>query len=332
MNMKKLIFLLLLPVSPVFAQLPTEQKATRFDRFITRPEIEWAAYINDTIRFENPNLNRILLLRLARNEIRASLPAGSGSSDADRVKYLKKKDIDLVKFHVYEKHRFDSTGELTGIEYLVPAIDTASFTLTHATQIIYVVNGQVKTYVPWVSTMIPVVTSTGIYLGDGDYFSTCFNDNYNYQAGKQNKIQFLSQSKRKLRLDTADVRSRLKELYGRNLLRTIWPAVLENRFGIIDCAKNKMIKAKELDADLIFGPKIPVPFYDADGNQAGTRLVQEELSPDSFTSIELIQDWYYDAAKNVVFNTIREMTLYAKKWTADGLSAGPSPILKLVFK
>ncbi|MEP7254307.1 MAG: hypothetical protein ABI666_00955 [Ferruginibacter sp.] len=332
--MQKLIAILLLLSNASFAQSPTQQIVTQFDKFINKPEIEWAAYINDTIRFENFSLNKLLLTRLAKNEIKASMPVSSGSAEADQIKYSKKKDIDLIKFPGNEIAVFDSTGNLVRTEHRSQEIDTASFTLTDATQILFIENGQLKTYTPWVATMLPVITSTGVYLGNGDYFSTCFNFNYAYQAGKQNKILFLSQSKRKIRPDSFDVRSKLKELYGRNVLQTLWPYILKDKFEMFDCTKNKKLKAKELDGELISGngSKVAVPIYDSLGNITGSKIFQEALSIDVFTSIELIQDWYYDQTKNIVFNTVRELYLYAKKRTTDGEAKEATPILKIVFK
>ena len=89
--MKKIIPLLLLVSNASFAQLPTQQKATQFDKFINKPEIEWAAYINDTIRFQKINLNNLLFSRLVKNEIKISLPVGSGSHEANQIRYLNKK-------------------------------------------------------------------------------------------------------------------------------------------------------------------------------------------------------------------------------------------------
>ena len=329
---KTLTVIIILAGNISIAQSPTEQKATQFDKFINRPEIEWAAYINDTIRFEKTNLNKILLERLAKDEIKASLPAGSGNEEANHIRYQKKKEIDRIKFHVNEVAAFDSEGNMIGVKYVVPRFDTASFTLTHATQILYVEKGRVKSYVPWVSAMIPVVTSSGIYLGDGDYFSSCFNFQFNYIAGKQNKIRFLAQSRRMLSLDSFDIRSKLKELYGRNLVQSLWPYILKNRFVLFDVGKNNILKAEELDFYLVNEQKITVPVYDVDGNVTGSKPVSQPLSPDVFTKAELIQNWFYDQTRNIVFNYCMEMILYAKKWTSTGEEPEASPILKIVFK
>lgn len=335
--MKKVLTVIIILAGNIsFAQHPTQQIPTRFDKFILSPDIKWAAYINDTIRFESPNLNKILISRLTKNEIKASLTPYN-AAQADQVKFLNKKDIDNER--LYPNYtpvpQIDSMGNrLPDIkrEDLKMKIDAGAFTLTDVTQILYIVKGELRTYVPWVTTMFPVITSFGLYLGDGDYFSTCYNPDHTYRPGKKNRILFLSQSIKRIRLDSFDVKSKLKELYGRNMVQTLWPYILENRFEMVDMENNKPVKAEELDASLVTGRKILVPVYDADGKQTGASIEKEPLLPDQFSSVELIQDWYYDQTKNIVFNITRELYLYAKKWTAEGEAKEPSPILKIVFK
>lgn len=330
--MKKLTTLLLLLSNYCFGQQPSLQMATRFDRFINKPGIEWAAYISDTVRFEKVNLNKMLFTQLAKNEIKASLPVGSGTSETEQIRYLKKKEIDLIKFRGNEVAVFDESGNMTETKNSLPQLDTASLTLTDVTQILYIENGQLKTYVPWVSTMLPVITSLGVYLGEGDYFSTCFNYKYNYQVPKQDKITRLGDTRRKISLDSFDVRKKLKELYGRNLVQSLWPHIQNDRFKIFDCTTNERIKAVELDASMITGAKLPVPVYDSNGTQVGSRIVQEALLPDGFASITLVEDWYYNHTGNIVFTTIKEMYLYAKKWNGYEVSSKAEPIIKITFQ
>ncbi len=331
--MQKLTTILLLLSNTCFAQLPTQQRATQFDKFINKPEIEWAAYINDTIRFERVNLNNLLLTRLSKNEIKASLPVGSGTFQTDQIIYKNKKDIDKIKLPVDEIPVFDSLGnQVSTAKISRVTIDTANFTLTDPTQILYIENGQLKTYIPWVATMLPVITSTGVNLGYGDYFSTCFNFIYNYRSPKQNKIIWLSRSARKIRLDSFDVSSKIKELYGRNLLQTLWPYILSNKISVFDFGNNKKLKSQELTTDLVNEEKLRVPVYDLTGNVTGFKFIHSDLLPDVFTSAELVQNWYYDQTKNIVFTTTREVYLYAKKWTSKGEPQNASPILKLVFQ
>jgi len=315
------------------AQLPSEQKSTPFDKFILKPEIEWAAYVNDTIRFENPNLNKLLLLRLSKNQVKASLPVGYGSDEASRIKYQSLKEIDQIKFGKMMVPEYDSNGNLIRtLTVSAKHIDTAAFTLTQLIQVLYLEKGQLHSYVPWVSPMIPVYTSTGILLGNGNYFSSCFNYNYNYRPAKENKNTWLMKTSRKLRVDSLDDRSKLKELYGRNLVLSLWPYIINGKIGIREYATKRKLSPKDINTDLVNLEKIVVPVYDLNGNVTGEQYVINDLYPSDFTLVELVQDWFYDQAKNIVYSTINEVILFARKRGPRGDDGEASPILRLVFK
>jgi hypothetical protein len=326
--------LLLLLCNTGFTQYYTQPNATIFDKFINQPQVEWAAYANDTVRFDKYNLNHVLIERLKRKEIKASLPIESGLSETNRIKFLLIDSIDntlLSPLHRYVAV-YDSDGNAIPSKTKIEQydLDTSALTLSAITQIIYIENGKLKTYVPWVSpTVIPVVTSSGISLGYGNYFSSCFNYQYNYQPAKQNKISFLSQTKKIIRLDTSAGPARLKELYGRNLAETLWPYVLANKFTLYKAADDRKIKVSELNSSLVDN-KIPVPVYDANGNVSSV-VYTEPFNPNSFTRMELVQDWYYDHTKNIVFNKINAAYLYAKKRMPEEQPKEGTPILKIVF-
>jgi hypothetical protein len=319
----------------VFTYISAQPKATQFDKFINKPEIEWAVYLNDTVRFENMSLNKILLQRLAKNEIKASLPLESGTAQADNIKYLKKNEIDLTKFRFDEIAVFDSMGNITKTIKQLPRFDTSKFAITDVIQVMYIENGQLRSYLPWVSPMMPVVTSTGVYLGQTGYFSTCFNFNYKYRSPKQDKIILLSRTVKKISLDSFDVRNKLKELYGRNPVQTLWPYILQNKITVFDAEKNTRLKPEELTIELVDKNRqaIIIPIYDSVGTIARFDTTRKDkLNPDVFTSVELVQDWYYDQSSNIVFATTREMYLYSKQWAVNPENTGIKPILKIVFQ
>ncbi len=331
--MKKLLFLfIILPVT-ASAQSPTQQTPTQFDRFINKPEIEWAAYINDTIRFDKLKLNTWLLQRLDRNEIKATFPVGSGSPQANQIRYLTKNEIDRVDGQTDTISVTDSSGKRSrqaGISFT--RFNKALNTLTDVIQILYVEKGLLKSYIPWVATMIPVITSTGYYLGDGDLFSSCFNFNYITASGSRDNTFFLSRTRRNLRLDSFDVKSKLKELYGRNLVQTLWPYVLRNRIRVFSPEKNRLLKAAEINSSLVNETEVSIPVYDLEGNLVkNQKVVHGELSPDVFTKVELIQDWYYDKTLNMVFAINKQLVLFAKKWIQTGETQEASPVLTLTF-
>lgn len=330
--MKQLAALLLLFSQTSMAQLPTEQKSTPFDKFIQKPEIEWAAYINDTIRFEDPNLNRLLLDRLSRNQIKATLPVGYGTDETARIRFKTLKEIDRVKLGETMMPEYDSAGNLVRTLKIANQIDTSSFNLIQLIQVLFLENGRLFTYVPWVSTMMPVHTSTGLFIGYGNYFSGCFNYNHHYQPAPGNKITRLKKTSRLLKADSVDSRNKLKELYGRTLVMSIWPHILNGKIAVTEYATGKRILPKDINSNLVNLEKIVVPVYDLYGNVTGQQNVTDPLYPSDFSSVELVQEWYYDHSKNIVYNTVKDVVLYARKRRPGGQELQDSPILKLVFK
>lgn len=331
--MKKLLFLFIILSVTASAQLPTQQLPTQFDRFINKPEIEWAAYINDTIRFDKLKLNTLLLHRLKRNEIKASLPVGSGSLQADQIRYLKNNEVERM-IGLYDTILVsDSPGDgRTVYSISHPRFDTAKYTLTDVTQVLYVEKGLLKSYIPWVAAMISVITSTGTYLGDGDLFSSCFNFNYKTIAGNRDNKYFLSRTRRNLRLDSFDVKSKLKELYGRNLVQTLWPYILQNKIRVFSPGKNRILKTAEINSGLVNEVEVPIPIFDSSGNIMKAQIAKYgDLMPEVFNKVELVQDWYYDQTRNMVFAINKELVLFAKKWTPAGEADEATPILTITF-
>ena len=331
-KLKNIITILLLLVRISYAQQPGQQLETPFDKFISQPGIEWAVYFNDTISFTRYNLNKHLVDRLKHHSINASRPIASGSSQAAQVIYLKNAEIDKVLYRFDETQSLDPLGNISVIKKSASLkIDTSKITLTDAIQILYVEKGQLKSYIPWIATMTPIVTSAGIYLGDGECFSTCFNLQYKTTLRNAEKDIFLGHSNKKIIIDSVDRRNKLKELYGRNLVQTLWPLIIKGGIKVFSPQTGKLISISEINSDLVNEEKTQVPLYDSVGNLIGYRQVQEPLSPDFFSRAELEQDWYYNNATNIVYNRIRKLVLYAKKQSSGGEASVATPILKIIF-
>jgi len=306
--------------------------STQFDTFINRPSVEWAAYASDTVRCPNLNLNALLRERFKKGDIHVTFGLDREMNDENILDYKTPEDI---KWEMYPHPdlMFDSAGNQIPINWdaIKPTerFDSTAYNLIFAEQIFFIENGLLKSYIPYTSPAVSIYSNGDLYLGIAKHFSSCFNFNYNYQPGKQNKISFISQSKKTIRLDTAEQENKLKELYGRNLIETLWPYVLKNKYQVYLPGNNKKIDASEITTELI--EKLTVPVYDSAGNETG-KFVKEPLNPKIFTAIELQQDWYYDHTNNIVFNKIKSLSLYAKKWDNQTGLAKPVPILKIVFK
>lgn len=253
----------------------------------------------------------------------------------DYFSSLSKDKLDEIVFHIDTIPMYDSLGNI-----VTPApnnkginIDTVLFTKTDIAQVLYIEKGKLKSYVTWVSPMIPIITSFGLFLGDGGYFSTCFNPKYNYKPRKKNKIILLSESRRNIRMDTVtNDESRLKELYGRNLIETLWPNILNGEIDAFETKTNSKLQPEEINRYLINKTRIPVPVYDTTGTVSGFEFRRTDFDPKLITSIDLLQDWYYDQKKNIVFNTIRELYFYTTENGSGGEIIKTPPILKIVFK
>ena len=324
------IFILLSSIS--YAQDRTG--ATQFDEFISKSAIEWAAYVNDEVKFEKVQLNRLLLERLIKKEIKATLPVYYGLNDANPITYLDKDSVDNVM--LYPGNRllpYDSTGNDPAIdpETSKNGLHTDSLIFTDIIQILYVENGRLKSYVPWVSPMMPIRTSQGLYLGSGDYFSTCFSFRYNHPQRKKRKDMFLTETKRRINLDSAGVISNIKQLYDRNLVETLWPFILEGKPGAFSVETDTRLKKEEINEYLLNKTRIAVPVYDSTGTPSGFEYRRTVFEPGKITRIELVQDWYYSRKDNIVFNKIKELFLYVKTASADEENPGYRPVLKIVF-
>ena len=329
--MKNFALLICIFSTKLFAQ--AQPVSTQFDTFINKPSIEWAVYANDTIRFEKSELNKILANRYAKNEIKASLSVISGSAQANSISYLQKDKLDRkiqgpgIRVPVY-----DSIGNMIRTDIIYYTIDADSFKTTGVTQILYIENGALKSYIPWVAPKMPVITSTGIFLGYSDYFCTAFNFKYQSQPAPKSKIIFLTETKRIINMDSVNAENKLKELYGKNLIQTLWPYILNNKFKIYNNSTGKLIKATDISTDLTNEEKLILPIYDSLGNHIKNVFYKEPLKPDIFTQAELTQKWYYNHSQNLVFNTITAISVYTKKWTANGEDKEASPVLKIVFE
>jgi len=329
--LKTLTALLFFLSTAAMAQYRRQPTPTQFDTFINNSKIEWAAYANDTVRFKK--LNNLLVERLAKKQIKASLPVYNGLADVNHIVYLPERTInDKILYPPNSIPIYDSAGDPAGYKIVLRPyqIDTAAFTVTDITEILYIENGVVKSYIPWVSPrVIPVSTSIGVFLGYTDYFSTCFSFNANVLPVKKNKTIFLSQTKRNLKLDTVETESRLKETYGRNMLETLWPYVMQHKYRIFSFEKDTFIRPEQIK-ELTNGEKVMVPVYDASGNITG-RIADTDMYPGCFINAAIVQDWYYDETRNIVLNKVREIILYTLKSGPDD-DKPIAPFIKIILE
>lgn len=317
-------FILLLHGTVLTAQ--RKSLRTQFDRFVNRPGIEWAAYASDTFNFQSARFNQLLVNRFAQNKIKASLPVESRTGEANEITYVWKDAVDDAFYGSRVDTMTDASGNTVTVKKPVPQIDSAGFKLTEVTQILYIEKGVLKSYIPFVTPTLPVYLSTGMYIGERFYFSTCYNYKYNEKPRKKGKLVYLLQTKKLIGLDFAKNGTELKRLYGNDLVKSLWPFVLAGKIPAYAVDKNIQLKPAELDMGLVKTWPVLTPVYDQKGAVVKYEVVPVMVDQGNISSILLTQDWYYDHKRNKLNAFIKEMIVNLKK--ADNPNV---PFVRLVF-
>ena len=321
---KKLTLIFLFASQNLFAQ--NKPQPTQFDKFVNKPGIEWAAYASDTVNFTNAGLNNLLLKRISKNEIKASKPVESRTAETDKITYCPLDSIDQAFYGDRIDIMMDSTGTQYFMKREVPEKDSSNFKRTEVTQILYIEKGKLKSYIPFITPTLPVYMSTGKYIGERFYFTSCYNYTYNNKPRNKSKLIFLTQTKKMISLATTQ-NDQLKEMYGQNLVEAIWPHVLKNKIDVFAIKDNWKLKREELDISIAVNEPILVPIYDSAGNVISYVVTSKPVDMNRFTDVQLVQDWYYDHKRNKIYSNIKELILFLKKDDKE-----MAPVLRLVFR
>ena len=321
---KKLTLIFLFASQNLFAQ--NKPQPTQFDKFVNKPGIEWAAYASDTVNFTSAGLNNLLLKRISKNEIKASKPVESRTAETDKITYCPLDSIDQAFYGDRIDIMMDSTGTQYFMKREVPEKDSSNFKRTEVTQILYIEKGKLKSYIPFITPTLPVYMSTGKYIGERFYFTSCYNYTYNNKPRNKSKLIFLMQTKKMISLATTQ-NDQLKEMYGQNLVEAIWPHVLKNKIDVFAIKDNWKLKREELDISIAVNEPILVPIYDSAGNVISYVVTSKPVDMNRFTDVQLVQDWYYDHKRNKIYSNIKELILFLKKDDKE-----MAPVLRLVFR
>jgi hypothetical protein len=319
-KVKLAVFFLMIANHP-YAQTADLRSPTKFDKFITDSKIKWAAYVNDKMSFDKYNLAGELYKRFQNGEIKITSPISRDSLMAgSKIIYLNKNDLELRSFAPgnYQKqarptNRVDSNSSKINIE-----------------EILYVKNGKLYSYIPWVSPLISIYTSRDYFIGTSEYFSSCINTKYNFKSSKRDDLIFMGSTKRKILIDSLPGRDMLKQLYGINMLEAIWSYVMNDNNEITDLNNGEKVTASNLKS-VAYANSITIPVYDSLGRITAQQTYSEPISPSLFQQIEITQDWYYDRNKNIVVNNIPDITLFIRSKSNNDYGV-LKPVLKITFK
>ncbi len=309
-----------------------------FTKFIENKSVQWAVNMNDTFHFANPNLSLIL-----RNKFNAAQIKVSSIEDDKNISKINYASKDAVISRIAPDNkitRIDAQGNVSEIMAYADNplfssyyFDAQTNDLVEIQQILYLQSGRLKSYIPWVSPKYSVYTSWGEKLGVANVFNTAFNKQRKTAASLKKKVQLLGSTKTMMRLDTS--KNMLKQLYAQNLLQALWPHLHKKQYEIYRADSAIKIPFEKINKTLVDTQQINIPQYDAEGNITAYKILTQQDQPlelSSITGVEIIQHWFYKAKKNIVFNTIEQLVLYAHKWNNGQLDGLASPILKIMLQ
>jgi hypothetical protein len=318
MSIKLTLFIILLSHYS-HAQIKGIRSATRFDKFIKGQKIQWAAYTGNVIISDKYNLTDELYKRFHKDEIKISLPINRDSLMAyDKISYLNKLGLQQRSY-------------APGSDYSKPTnrLDSQSLSTINVEEILYVADGKLYSYIPWISPRISIYTSRDIFLGTSEYFSSCINSKYNFKSSKRDKLIYLASTDRRILIDSFQRTDLLKQFYGINILEAIWKEVMNDKNEITDLRNGEKTLAKNIQV-YSFPNLLTIPVYDSLGNIIASTVYNEAISPSLFQQMEISQNWYYNYTKNILTNTITDITLFVGKSFYN--SGELNPFIKITFK
>jgi hypothetical protein len=328
--MKYLLAALLFFSSHAFAQ-DYEITETPFNKFVKQPSVVWAVYANDTISFDLPHFSATLLNKIKKGRLKISNVLEPGTQGENHVRLKSKKSADSI--FLSDPVLLTDVGE-QGISKWVYQKDRIYDQLKsspfYASQIFYISSGKLKSYVPHLSPTANFITASGIDLGQIRFFTTAINFSYSSSFSSKDKIIYLVQTHRVLEVDFIKQEDKLKETFGRNLIQCLWPSVISNKNRIYLISSGKKITGKEIISGEWTGDAVSVPVYDSDGNVSESKTFYPEISGKSFKKIEITQTWFYNETRNIVFNKIPEIILFANIKDSSG-NTELKPAIKIVF-
>jgi len=331
--MKKFVFIFLL----VYSQTLLSQD--KYSRFIEKSTVVWAADFTDTFHFSNPNLSYLLRERLTKGEIKASIIENefektvknnvSADDIINRVAPNREKQITDDAGNIISTIK-ETENPLLSSHYF----DSQTNNILELHQILYLQSGILKSYIPWVSPKYSVYTSWGEKLGIANAFSTGFKESRCIKKPIRKKAILLSSTSTTIILDTAVKMKMIKQLYANNLLQALWPYLAKKNYQIYLADSSIQIPVSKMTESLINPGVIQIPVYDSEGNISSQKITLQDhlLTPASFTSIELMQDWFYHAKSNTAFNKITHIILRAPKWNNGKKDDKESDILKIMLQ
>lgn len=309
-----------------------------FTKFVNKSSVQWAADATDTFHFKGTNLSLLLREGFNRGKIKVAITEGLTSSgelaNVSKESILERIAPNRVKQLVDENgNSIGTTMEADNPLFSTTYFDSLVNDLVEIPQIVYIQSGQLKSYVPWVSPKYTVSTSWGQRLGIANAFSTALNTRRKICAKHRKNAVSLGSFSKIIKSDATSELPMIKQLYAQSLLQALWPSLNKKQYQIIRLDSLTVVPFEKLNGSLLDDARLNIPLYDADGNISNKTLTvpAEALNPNAFTSVAMVQEWFYQPKHNRVFSRIQQLVLYAHKFKKGQPESAPVPVLKIML-
>ncbi len=329
--MRALLLFFLVQTSSVLAQNYFPIKKTQLNKFVEESSIEWAIYKNDTLRTDSPDLRDILLRKMINKKIEIFEPIYiNGTDDDNKIIYTKP---ELIYDHLNHGGNigYDRLGNKIFYKAteLIELINYLPKGVNNLYQILYIKNRKLLAYISHASPLFDITSPQGTHFGRIEYFSTAINIKPFSSNSSKDKIIFLKKTTTEFYVDSIKKENKLKEMFGHNIIETLWPYIENNKIVLYSVPENKKITLHEINKENLLNLQtVNVPIYDSVGNLSGTKLIVTEIISTIFDRIIITQEWYYNETKNIVFCKIPDAILSIPKLNMEDTATHE---IKIVF-
>jgi hypothetical protein len=253
----------------------------------------------DSKKIENHNIFNFIITKALSGKLKAytlRLEGFEGFENATYSEYDKFPNRDLTKDQI----NYILTDSLKSIKF-------------H--EIFYLNNYSLNCQIISAAPSTNYASAGGISLGMQDIFYCCKSSKGSMTITNNQDLIHLKKIERYLNFDSIESSKLVKQIYGFNMVQSIWAGASQGYIKLLDTKTNKIIPAKNV-LNYSYLDSVQVPVYDSTGSIVGqTKQPGQAVFPYKLgNSIQFAQDFYYDIKRNVFLTTISNCFLFVKYW------------------
>jgi len=299
-----LLYLAILFGLPLFAQReqPNRYEKLPYNSFISLPDLDWACEIFSEHDFDSGKKEQF--------DIHSYLMKAQVKGE---IKSYRSIDYPYWEIKTEGKKIDDYFFEMPKECNEKPDVMRDSGRTVEFQEIFYYKDHRLYSHIVSAAPLFKVFTANGWYVGN----STTSLSSLNYYPGtkkdRSDEVIYLGDTHSILDFDSIERRSFLKKNYGMTLSLLLWHDLSLGFNEAVDLKDGRVVPANEI---MMTSPFDSIEYFS--GIDTVPAIMQKMPAPpvfQSFTDIEIQQSWYYNKTKDVFFDKIVKLYIYA--WNGD---------------